>query len=47
MLWAFVRRHLHCLFHLHRAITVWDQGRPVYIGCECGKYYYEHLPEGP
>ena len=29
-------RWLHCLTHLHRAVTFRVSNLPIFIGCECG-----------
>lgn len=33
-------RFWHCLFHLHRAVTLHRRGRVIYIGCECYRFWY-------
>lgn len=41
LLLAKVKRHLHCLFNLHRAETIHINYEVVFIGCrDCGKAYY-------
>lgn len=38
---AYFFRWLHCLLRFHRMVTTHSgEGKPVYIGCECGKCWY-------
>jgi hypothetical protein len=41
LLWAVVRRWLHCLFRLHRSVIVQAGGGQLYLGCDCGRVFYD------
>ena len=41
MLWLRFRRFLHCLFHMHRAETLWVSGKVVWLGCDdCDRVFF-------
>lgn len=35
------RRYWHCLFRLHRPEDAWVGWRTVYVGCGCGRIFFE------
>lgn len=41
------RRYWHTLFRFHRAVTAWLDGTTVYVGCECGRVFFEEPPTCP
>jgi hypothetical protein len=42
---AALRRFFHCLNFFHQSTTAIDDGKVVWLGCDCGKTFYGEKPK--